>query len=80
MALWRGAASWPTDCPSAPLCVPQTPPPNAQNSLAKHVIPNLPDVTQIPDAAWPGWQPVLQEMQTDAANTQVGAADVEASA
>lgn len=41
-----------------------------QNALAEHVIPNLPDVTKIPDASWHGWDPVFQELQVDRANSQ----------
>jgi hypothetical protein len=38
--------------------------------LTEHVIPKLPDVTQIPDASWEGWDPIFKELQVDRANTQ----------
>ena len=41
-----------------------------QNALAKHVIPKLPDVTQIPDASWRGWEPVYRELQVNTSNPQ----------
>jgi hypothetical protein len=43
----------------------------SQTALADHVIPRLPDVTQIPDDTWPGWEPVLQVLQVDTSNEAV---------
>lgn len=40
-----------------------------QNALTEHVIPKLPDVTQIPDSSWPGWDPIFRELQVDRNNT-----------
>ena len=42
-----------------------------QDALAKHVISSLPDVSQIPDAQWPGWAPVLRELDVPAAAAAV---------
>ncbi|KAF6262749.1 hypothetical protein COO60DRAFT_1699160 [Scenedesmus sp. NREL 46B-D3] len=42
-----------------------------ETALADHVIPRLPDVTQIPDDSWPGWEPVLQVLQVDTSNEAV---------
>jgi hypothetical protein len=39
-----------------------------QNALTEHVIPKLPDVTQIPDSSWAGWDPIFQELQVDRNN------------
>lgn len=41
-----------------------------QNVVATHVIPRLPDVTQIPDGSWEGWGLVLEQLAVDPANQQ----------
>ena len=35
------------------------------------MIPNLPDVTQIPEASWQGWEPIFTELQVDRSNDQL---------
>lgn len=47
---------------------PLTQPRPLQNALTEHVIPKLPDVTQIPDSSWAGWDPIFQELQVDRNN------------
>lgn len=48
--------------------LPLTQPRPLQNALTEHVIPKLPDVTQIPDSSWAGWDPIFQELQVDRNN------------